>query len=297
MMLHYWSTGLRQVCLVIAVIVALPACTDSTSSSIEPSKIPLGDGKISTAGPAVGYVFACSVPSSSNPPGKAPWISADGLTWDSVAKLSVQGSVQWASSFTTSLIGSLLNITGNGLPNHPTGSFPIARTDPAYQYDKNPNTIQSIAINWGLTSSPVVAARPTCLGLGAIGVMYTGARLFNALDADGRDAVAHEVQDGCGGHPQSAGNYHYHDVSKCINQSSGGNQHSLQVGVIADGFGLYGNQGEGGQALTNADLDECHGHVHLITVNGAARMQYHYHATKEYPYTVGCFKGTPTPIH
>jgi YHYH protein len=296
-MFIWQSFLLRQTCWLAVLSLALSACSDSTSSKVEPSKIPLGDGKISTAGPAVGSVFACSVPSSTNPPGKAPWISADGLTWDSAAKITVQGSVQWASGFATSLLGSLLNITGNGLPNHPTGNFPIARSDPAYQYDKNPNAIQSVAINWGLTSSPAVAARPSCLGLGAIGVLFTGARLFNALDADGRDAVAHEVQDSCGGHPQSIGSYHYHDVSKCINQSNGGNQHSPQVGVIADGFGLYGNQGEGGKALTNADLDECHGHVHAVAMNGQTREQYHYHATQEYPYTVGCFKGTPVSIH
>jgi hypothetical protein len=292
----FQSIPLRLKCLLLVFSLAVSACSESGSFAVELSKIPLGDGKISTSGPAVGHVFVCSVPSSGNPPGKAPWISADGSTWNSAAKIMVQGSVQWASSF-VSLLGNLLSITGNGLPSHPTGNFPIARTDPAYPYDKNPNTIQSVAINWGVPASPVMAARPSCLGLGAIGVLFTGARLFNALDADGRDAVAHEVQDSCGGHPQSIGSYHYHDVSKCINQSNGGNQHSPQVGVIADGFGLYGNQGEEGKALTNADLDDCHGHVHAVAMNGQTREQYHYHATQEYPYTVGCFKGTPVPIH
>jgi hypothetical protein len=297
MMFILQSSLLQRITGTLLVCVALMACSDTTSTKIEASKIPVGDGKVSTAGPAVGYVYACSLPSSNNAPGKAPWISADGLTWDSVAKIAVQGSVRWASGFTTSLLDGVLNISGNGLPSHTTGNFPIARTDPAYAYDKNPNAIQAIAINWGISGNPVLAGRPSCLSLGAIGVLFTGGRLFNALDADGRDAVAHEVQDSCGGHPQSIGSYHYHDVSKCVNQSSGSSQHSPQVGVIADGFGLYGNQGEGGQALTNADLDECHGHVHSITVNGQTRVQYHYHATREYPYTVGCFKGTPVAVH
>jgi hypothetical protein len=65
------------------------------------------------------------------------------------------------------------------------------------------------------------------------------------------------------------------------------------VGYARDGFGIYGNQGVNGVALTNADLDVCHGHTHAITVNGATVTQYHYHATKEYPYTLGCFRGTP----
>ena len=38
--------------------------------------------------------------------------------------------------------------------------------------------------------------------------------------------------------------------------------------------------------MTNNDLDECHGHDH-------GQIGYHYHATIEYPYTVGCYKGNP----
>ncbi len=33
--------------------------------------------------------------------------------------------------------------------------------------------------------------------------------IFDALDAGDRDAVAHEVQDSCGGHTQRGGVYHY----------------------------------------------------------------------------------------
>jgi len=48
--------------------------------------------------------------------------------------------------------------------------------------------------------------------------------------------------------------------------------------------------------LTNADLDECHGHTSEIVWDGVAQQMYHYNATAEYPYTVGCFKGTPVNV-
>ena len=86
-------------------------------------------------------------------------------------------------------------------------------------------------------------------------------------------------------------------------------QHSPLVGYIADGFGIYGNLGEHGEPLTNSDLDECHGHTHAIPdaheIHGhsragsgsdAAVVRYHYHQTQEFPYTIGCYKGTPVPI-
>jgi hypothetical protein len=132
--------------------------------------------------------------------------------------------------------------------------------------------------------------------LGSIGVLLSGARIFNALDADGRDAVAHEVQDNCDGHPQGANIYHYRNLSRCAKGVDDPAKHSALVGYIADGFGLYGHRGESGKTLTNADLDECHGHSHAITVSGVSVVQYHYHATQEYPFTVGCFKGTPVKI-
>lgn len=291
--------------VVVVSALLLPACgsdttvttpTTATATVIDLTRIPIGDGKLSTTTPQIGFVFSCTTPTSSAPPGKAPWISADGLTWNQSAKASVGGSVSWPSTFSTSATTSSLVVNGNGLPAHATGTFPISASDPAYQYDRNPNSIQSVAIAWGLPANPAVAATPSCTPLGAIGVLTSGARLFNALDADGRDAAAHEVQDACDGHPQAAGMYHYHSLSRCIAQTDVAGQHSALVGYVADGFGLYGLQGENGTALTNADLDVCHGHTHMLTVNGVSVLRYHYHTTREYPYTVGCFRGTPVAI-
>ncbi len=48
--------------------------------------------------------------------------------------------------------------------------------------------------------------------------------------------------------------------------------------------------------LSNANLDACHGHTGSIVRNGKRVRSYHYHATHEYPYTLGCFKGTPLRV-
>ena len=62
--------------------------------------------------------------------------------------------------------------------------------------------------------------------------------------------------------------------------------HSGLIGYIRDVFGLNGYNGAGGIELSNQDLDECHGHSH-------SPIGYHYHSTIEYPYTIGCYRGTP----
>jgi hypothetical protein len=40
-------------------------------------------------------------------------------------------------------------------------------------------------------------------------------------------------------------------------------RYSTIIGVLLDGFSMYGSKGEGGVMLINADLDECSDHVGL----------------------------------
>ena len=61
-----------------------------------------------------------------------------------------------------------------------------------------------------------------------------------------------------------------------------------------DGFGIFVERSTSGALLTNADLDECHGRSSPVSWDGQSVTMYHYVATAEYPYTVGCYKGTPT---
>ena len=45
--------------------------------------------------------------------------------------------------------------------------------------------------------------------------------------------------------------------------------------------------------VTNAELDECHGHTHPVEWNGTIQNIYHYHVNNQFPFAVGCFRGTP----
>src|SRR5690606_39007755 len=103
---------------------------------------------------------------------------------------------------------------------------------------------------------------------------------------------AYHMLDDCWGHPHDNGLYHYHSVTTCLDDIWEGG-HSKLVGYAFDGFGIYGHYGEEGQVLTNADLDECHGHTHEIEWDGEMRSMYHYHATWEFPYAIGCYRGEP----
>ncbi len=66
--------------------------------------------------------------------------------------------------------------------------------------------------------------------------------------------------------------------------------HSPLVGYALDGFGIYGPRGGGGGGVivTNADLDECHGHDEPAPLpDGGSATRYHYHLNEEFPYALG----------
>jgi hypothetical protein len=258
-------------------------------SEVDLTHLEVGDGKYSTS-PQTGYVYSCITSfNGGGAQSSGNWLNGDG-TWDATKKAVVDGSITWPSSFTVSLQGDQRVFTGNDLPNHATGSFPISSSDDAYAYDRNPNSIKEQSITLSLPANPTASIQPNCVG-GEVGIMLSGVVIFSAFDAEGRDAAAHEVQDNCDGHPQVSGFYHYHSLSDCIVDNATG--HSALMGYAFDGYGIYGYYGEDGKELTNTELDECHGHTHLIEWNGQMVEMYHYHATHEFPYVVGCFHGEP----
>lgn len=253
------------------------------------TRLPLGDGKISSA-PKTGWIWTCHIePDAGGAFRDGPWIKADG-TYDLTAKAVVPGSVNWSSRFSIQVQQGRRVFTSNDLPPHPTGMFPIPYDSTAFLYDRNPNRISQQSVLLDLPANPQLAAQPGCAP-GAVGILLSGVALFNALDAPGRDAIAHETQDQCQGHPQASGMYHYHSVSTCVDDKNAANAHSPLVGYMVDGFGIFGRYGEGGKLLTSADLDECHGHTHKIDWDGKPMTMYHYHATWDFPYTAGCMRG------
>ncbi|MEO8613045.1 MAG: YHYH protein, partial [Chloroflexota bacterium] len=183
------------------------------------TNLPLGDGKVSTSVPQVGYIFVCNSgdPNGGGAGGDGPWINSSAGTFDYTQKAIVDGAVAWPDhELTITLDGAVRRISTNDLPDHTTGVFPIASGDDAYQYDRNPNAISTQTFAVDLPANPTAADAPSCVSGGPIGVTISGSLIFDGLDAQNRDAVAHETQDHCQGHPQQNGEYHYHNLSSCI---------------------------------------------------------------------------------
>ncbi len=239
-------------------------------------------------------------------------------TFDTTAGVQ---AAQWGENVTVTLGTDSFHYESNGLPNHDLAEGYLIPIDVNSQPFAD-NTIddftylagQDIAespIDNEITLKPSYATEATDTSLGQIGVTISGAPLFNDYENMDRSVVALDDNiafdkfeghdhtafvDSCNGHPlQDGSTYHYHGAPTCITAKVDvEGEHSHIIGVLADGFPIYGDKGENGVLVTNADLDACSGHF------GATpefpEGIYHYHlATKNdadsAPYSIDCYKG------
>lgn len=286
----------NKVLLLIALFfVVCKAAAILNLPGVNLDALPFYTDHVTTTTPARNYLYVCTMaPFNNNRAGAehaGPWIHSDG-TFSLLSKPIVSGSITWPNhQLMVTVENGQRNLEGNDLPSTPSGQFPIEPNTNAYNYDRNPNSIQEQQLSFSIPANPSMASEPGCLPPGgAIGVYLNGVEFFNALDAGGRDAVAYEIQDQCMGHPQQEGVYHYHGLSPCLNLGDPSGTSPL-LGYALDGFGIYGPY-QDGKWLHNEDLDECHGITSTVIWEGRPTEIYHYVANYEFPYTVGCFRGS-----
>jgi hypothetical protein len=272
-----------------AYYITIPLCAEAGGPDC--SKLRLGDTELTTTTPARGKLYSCT-PANPSAPGsnraRIDWIDFTANSWNLLRKPFLPAGSFTAPPGTATVTETATSriIAVNNLPKDgKIGDWPMTRYSALTAIDPNPGTPSARNYTFELPLVPAAGLSPSCVSLGAIGATLNGVVLYNAMDARGNDAVAHEIVDAFGGHPAMT-DYHYHFVPERLDAAPLADGHSGLVGYIRDGFPLYGYRGTGGVELRNTDLDECHGHSH-----GA--LGYHYHATLEYPYTIGCYRGTP----
>ncbi len=230
-----------------------------------------------------------------------------------------QTALSTSSTFKISLQGNKRCFTGNGLPNHDTGTFPNSG---------NPNQLKEQSIQLCVDANPVKSAQPNMNHRGSVGIALNGiqfrpstADYYDASSPRGfsRDSSSGWNLEGIGArdmlgmdhqnaHVDHRGLYHYHSTSKSIVSP----QSSL-IGYAADGFEIHyqGNNQRSSYQLKKGDrstapggrydgkyvedwvyqagsgsLDQCNGGV----LNG----KFVYYATPTYPFFPRCFWGNPS---
>jgi hypothetical protein len=187
-----------------------------------------------------------------------------------------------------SLDGSVVVLRATSVPDHTSPYFGQGNAGyeaPQAGMQVNPNRITSQNMVLRVPITPQMATSSDT-PLGVMGVAVNGVALFNQYAA-GRTPLTSEIQsfDRFNGHPQQSGMYHYH-IEPVYLTAQGS---SRLVGVLLDGFPVYGTRDPGGAVPSN--LDSCNGHVGATPEFPASI--YHYHIVSSPPYIAGCFRGQP----
>ncbi len=191
------------------------------------------------------------------------------------------------SAVSVSVEGSTIALRSNGVPDHPSPYWGVGNAlyeAPQAGMIVNPNLIVAQSLVLHVPAAPVVATASDT-PLGPIGMAVNGVAIFNQYAA-GRSPLGQEIQtfDRYNGHPQQTGMYHYHVEPLWLTSNHGA---SSLIGVLLDGFPVYGPRESDGSVPSG--LDSCNGHTHATP--DAPGGTYHYHVTAAAPYISGCFRG------
>jgi hypothetical protein len=171
-----------------------------------------------------------------------------------------------------------LFIESNGLPDH---EMMIDIT--AWQQQVPLPQDYTGANAWQVPLHPVPAKEPksakTGFFRGAIAIAVNGVPIFNPIKNDGKtDTFLAGELDLFGGHAGRADDYHYHIAPVFLN----GGDPSRPIAFALDGYPIYGYDEPDGSPCKPLDV---------WNVHDDAKLGYHYHATREYPYLNGGFRG------
>ena len=211
------------------------------------------------------------------------------------------------NSVTVSFDGDEITIDSKGFPNHTTPYWQESDSlyiKPVVAIAQTPGRIGSHrdrSFSLTVSSSPGLALRSTSTGLGPIGIAVTGVAIF--IDSEGpnrplEEEIA-ETFDYAGGHVGPP-RYHYHSESMDVPENTTlSHDDEKLVGIMADGFLIYGRREMDGTYPT--DLDESGGHFGA-TQHSNGEAFYHYHIVNKYYFGnlivlfSGDFMGSPNNI-
>jgi len=172
-----------------------------------------------------------------------------------------------------------LHVESNGMPDHDmmVGITAWQQQVPIPQPYFGSNA-------WQIPLHPVAARNPmsakTNFFRGAIALAVNGVPIFNPIKNDGRtDTLLAGELDQWGGHCGRADDYHYHVAPVHLEKLTGKGQ---PLAFALDGYPIYGYEEADGSKPKG--LDRFNGHKD-------SAGNYHYHATKTYPYINGGFYG------
>ena len=232
------------------------------------------------------------------------------------AKVSTKAGLKkakWAANVRITYGTTTVRYRSNGLPNHARQAQYAVPTGPGVPSAANATAIadpsKTQAYDFTIPTTPTRSASVTPTGGGTIGVMISGASLFNPYEGDGvtvavsgnfavTDASGEDVAflDSCNGHPSPNGAYHYHALPTCITATvDKANGASHIIGIAFDGYPIYGDRSINGKRVSKSKLDRCNGVTSPTPEFPKGIYHYVLLSTRDSTSSIRCFHGKVDP--
>ena len=229
-----------------------------------------------------------------------------------VSTTSVVKKAKWNPTVKLTYTSKAIIMQPDGIPNHPRDAYyAVPKSQDVVVPDattatvvKDPTKAQSYKFT--IPSTPKYSKTVTKTSLGSIGVMISGAVLYNPFEGDNKtpamannftitdsNGITASFVDKCAGHPiPNQGAYHYHGLSSCVTAKvDATGKPSHVIGFALDGFPIYGDRDIKGKQLTAKNLDQCNG-IYIATPEFPKGI-YHYVllGTADVRSSIACFHG------
>ncbi|HTJ84281.1 MAG TPA: YHYH protein [Polyangiaceae bacterium] len=289
--------------LSFVLATALVGCGDSAATTTGGGAGGVGGagtgGAGSTGGAASCALTDATTPTATESPSGCAVLDRD--TSACRAEREAQGLsgvwLRFSCRVTLTKEGASIRAESDGQPDHPSNYF--EPTDPCHEdytdATQNPNLIEPFALDVSFPETPDTGGG-TMTGA-IVGVAADGVAIFGNFAAPGDDIFQEAMTfDRCGGHPQMAGQYHYHAEPYALSYDD-----ARFIGVLRDGYAVYGRRDADGSLPT---LDADGGHMGT-TEDSPDTPVYHYHLNletsqtpgtagqQEWFLTTGTYHGTP----
>ena len=190
--------------------------------------------------------------------------------------------------------GTYAYVGSTGIPTGP--NLPVMMNGITSTNLQVPTPINFQGANgWKIPLNPTLAATPTSVVDGPLGVAINGVPIFNPCTqggcVTGGDTKVLGQLDICNGHAGRADDYHYHAAPSCMMADQPTNYWDTHpLGWALDGFAIFGYRDADGTTATRDAI--CGGNTKTVP---NAPAGYAYHVTDASPYITSCLAGVPSP--
>ena len=229
----------------------------------------------------------------------------------SVATSSAIKAAKWNPTVKLTYSKSSVLMQPTGIPNHARDPYYAVPNAGVVVPDattaniiKDPTKAQTY--NFTIPTTPKYSSKVTNTSLGSIGVMISGAVLYNPFEGDGKTVamannftitnsagITASFVDKCAGHPTpNNGAYHYHGLPNCVTakvDKTGKPSHI--IGFALDGFPIYGDRDTKGKQITAKNLDQCNGVISATPEFQKGIYHYVLLGTADARSSIACFHG------